>query len=56
MDFDTAVLLAMTACACGWYISFGIVEQKREVKAREREELERRKRVERLKKIFGRFS
>jgi len=54
MDFDTAILLAMTACAYCWYISFGIIQQRNEVKAREREEMARLQRAERLKKLFGR--
>jgi len=54
MDFDTVIILAMTACAYCWFISFGIIEQKNEIKARERAEMERRQRAERVNKLFGR--
>lgn len=54
MDFDTAILLAMTACAYFWFISIGILQEKKEIKARERGEIERLKRQQRLRKLFGR--
>lgn len=54
MDFDTAILLAMTACAYCWFISFGIIQERKDIKAREREELDRLRRAERVKKIYGR--
>lgn len=54
MDFDTAILLAVTACAYCWFISFGIIEERREVKAREKEEIDRLQRAERVKKLVGR--
>ena len=54
MDFDTAVLLALTTCAYGWFISFGIREQRQEVKAREQAEIVRLQRAKRLHKLFGR--
>jgi len=54
MDFDTAILLAMTACAYGWFVSFGIREQRKEIKAQKQEEIERRQRAERVNKLFGR--
>jgi hypothetical protein len=54
MDLDTAVLLAMTACAYFWFISFGIREEKKEIKAREQEVINRKKREEHMKRLFGR--
>jgi len=54
MEFDTAIILAMTACAYCWFISLGIIEQRNEIKAREREEMVRRQRAERVNKLFGR--
>lgn len=53
MDVDTAILLVATACAYGWFVSFGILEQRREVKAREQERIEQLRRSERLSKLFG---
>jgi len=53
MDFDTAILLAMTVSAYCWYISFGIIEERKEIKAREREAVEGRLRRERVNKLFG---
>ena len=54
MDLDTAVLLFLTTCAYCWFISFGIREERREVKAREQAEVVRLQRAERLRKLFGR--
>jgi len=54
MDFDTAILLAMTLSAYCWYISFGIREERKEIKAREREAVECMQRQERVNKLFGR--
>jgi len=54
MDLDTAILLVMTGCAYCWFISFGILEEKKEIKAREREEIIRLQRAERVRKLFGR--
>jgi hypothetical protein len=54
MDLDTAILLAMTVCAYLWFVSIGIFQEKKEIKAREREEVERLQRQERLRKLFGR--
>jgi hypothetical protein len=54
MDLDTAILLAMTACAYCWFIWTGILEEKNENKARAQEEIERLQRAERLKKLGGR--
>jgi hypothetical protein len=54
MDFDTAILLAMTACAYCWFISLGILQERKEIKAREKEDLERRQRAARLNRLFGR--
>ncbi len=53
MDLDTAILLALTACAYCWFVLTGIFEQKSEIKAHEKEETERLQRAERLKKLFG---
>ncbi|MFV0436869.1 MAG: hypothetical protein ACK5PS_05690 [Desulfopila sp.] len=54
MDIDTVVLLILTAGAFGWWLSLGICEQRREMRAREKENAEQQKRQERLKKLFGR--
>lgn len=54
MEFDTALLIVMIACAICWYISFGIREQREEVRALEQERIDRLKRAERLKKLCGR--
>lgn len=54
MGFDTVILIAMTACAVFWYISFGIREERKEIRAREQERADRMKRAEHLKKLFGR--
>lgn len=53
MDVDTTILLVATACAYGWFVSFGILEQRREVKAQEQERLEQLRRSKRLKELFG---
>ena len=54
MDVDTAILLALTTCAFGWLISFGIREHRQEVKAREQEEIIQLQRADRLRKLFDR--
>ena len=54
MDLDTAIILAMTGCAYCWFISFGILEERKEIKAREREQIERLQRNERIRRLFGR--
>lgn len=54
MDFDTAILLVVTACAYCWFISFGIIEERKENKELEKKELDRLQRAERVKKLFGR--
>lgn len=54
MDLDTTILLVMTGCAYCWFVSFGILEQRREIKAEEQEKIDRYKRAERVKKLFGR--
>lgn len=54
MGFDTVILIAMTACAIFWYISFGIYEERKEIRAREQERIDRLKRAKRLNKLFGR--
>jgi len=55
MDVDTVVLLAVTACAYCWFVSFGIREQRKEIKARKKERIDQLRREERLKKLFGRL-
>jgi len=55
MDLDTVILLVMTACAYCWFISFGIREEKREIKAREQEIVDRRKREEHMKRLYGKL-
>lgn len=54
MEFDTAVLLGLTACAYCWFISIGIFEERKLIKARELEEVKRRQRAEHLKKLYDR--
>lgn len=54
MDVDTVILMVLTACAYAWFISFGILEEKKEVKARKKEIADRKNREERLRKLFGR--
>lgn len=54
MEFDTVILLAMTAGAYCWYVSFGILEARKEIKALEQEEVERQRRDARVDKLFGR--
>lgn len=54
MDLDTAILFAITACAYGWFISKGILDGRREIKAQEQEEIERLQRAERLKRLYER--
>ena len=53
MDVDTAILLVATACAYVWFVSCGILEQRREDKAREQEKIKQLHRNERLRRLFG---
>ncbi|WP_153307105.1 hypothetical protein [Desulfosediminicola flagellatus] len=53
MDLDTVILLVLTACAFGWYMSFSIGEGRNEIKARDQYDLERLKRAERLRNMYG---
>jgi hypothetical protein len=54
MDFDTVVLLGLTACAYCWFISIGIFEERREIKAREQEAIKRQQRAEHLNRLYDR--
>ncbi len=54
MDFDTAIILGLTACAYVWFISIGIFEEREEIKAQELEAVKRRQRAEYLKKLYDR--
>lgn len=54
MDFDTAIILGLTACAYVWFISIGIFEERKEIKAQELEAVKRRQRAEHLKKLYDR--
>ena len=54
MDLDTAILLGMTACAYCWFVSIGILEERKEIKEREKEAIAHLERQERIKKLFGR--
>ena len=53
MDADTAILLVATACAYGWFVSFGILEQRREVKMREQERIEQSRCDKRVRRLSG---
>ena len=54
VDLDTAVLLAMVTCAYGWFISIGIFEERKEIKARQQAEIAPKQRVRRVEKLHER--
>jgi hypothetical protein len=54
MEFDTALLLVMTGCALCWYIWTGIRDHRDDLRDLEHKRMERQKRAERLKKLYGR--
>ncbi len=39
MDFDAALLFAMTVSAFGWFISIRLVEKRKHIKARQEREV-----------------
>jgi hypothetical protein len=53
VDVDTMILLALTASAFAWYMSFSISEGRKEIKTRDQEALERLQRAERLKRLYN---
>ena len=54
MDFDTALLLAVTAIAFGWFFSIRINEEKKYIKACQEQEIDCMQRAERVKILSNR--
>lgn len=55
MDLDTALLIAMTACALGWFFTIRIIEARKHVKQRQEQEIASMLRAERVKVLSGRM-
>jgi hypothetical protein len=54
MDFDTALLLAVTVIAFGWFFSIRINEERKYIKACQEKEIDRMQRAERVKILSSR--
>ncbi len=54
MDNEIGILLVLIAFAFGCFVAVGISEERENAKNRDKEEIRRQKREDRVNKLFGR--
>lgn len=55
MDFDTALLIALTASALGWFFWIRINEERKNIRKYQEQEIADLQRAERVKGLNGRL-